>query len=96
VSRYQEYLTSDAWIERRDRVLKRAKGLCEKCGRQAAHVHHKTYVRIYNEADDDLIAICVDCHSVEHHRVQNLSDVEKIRRRQQEHSDRQIRRMYSK
>ena len=67
-SRYSSYLQSTHWKQVRSRILKRAKGLCEKCGAPAASpdVHHKTYVRLGKERDADLIALCTRCHQKEH------------------------------
>lgn len=95
MSRYQEYLASDVWIKRRDRVLQRAKGMCERCGFPAWHVHHKTYARIFNENDDDLIAICVPCHSLEHNKLKNHEEIAKVRWRQRNYSDRKLQKLYS-
>lgn len=64
---YSQYLSSEAWRDRRELVLKRAHGVCEGCGlAQATQVHHLTYVRIGREMLFDLVAICDDCHEVVH------------------------------
>lgn len=46
--------------------MERARGLCERCGREAEQVHHLTYARKYNERLDDLLAICGRCHDAIH------------------------------
>jgi hypothetical protein len=58
-------LKSDAWLEKRDEVLRRDRYAC-RCGRRADDVHHKTYDRIFNEEMDDLVSICRGCHELEH------------------------------
>lgn len=60
---YQEYLASDVWASKRERVLERAKGACEACGiEQATQVHHVTYKRVGREPLFDLRAVCISCH----------------------------------
>lgn len=61
---YQEYLQSEAWRKKRDRVMKRANFTCEGCGdARATEVHHLTYADIYNEFLWQLVAICRECHA---------------------------------
>ena len=64
---YKEYLKSDAWKIKRDKVIKRANSWCEICKvKRAWQVHHKTYKRIFRERLSDLIATCETCHKAEH------------------------------
>jgi hypothetical protein len=66
-SEYHAYLESPEWLERRRAVLLRAGDRCELCRfRQATQVHHLTYERIGDEWLSDLIAVCRDCHELEH------------------------------
>lgn len=61
--KYARYLLSPMWRVKRDRVMKRAGGICEGCGvARATEVHHLTYDRIYEEPLFDLVAICTPCH----------------------------------
>ncbi len=65
--KYNEYLRSPEWKAKREERLKICNNICEYCGKApAAHVHHLTYERIYNETMDDLRGICLDCHEREH------------------------------
>lgn len=65
--RYQRYLCSRAWAERRNAVLARCGGICERCKRtRATHVHHLTYIRKYEERPEDLMALCAPCHEFTH------------------------------
>jgi phage terminase large subunit GpA-like protein len=64
--RYQRYLCSPEWNSKRNAVIERACGRCEKCGRTASHVHHLTYIRKYNEQLSDLQALCEECHEAIH------------------------------
>ena len=64
---YRDYLLSPEWAKRREKVLRRANGICEGCGEaRATQVHHKTYDHIYNEPLFDLVAICKACHESIH------------------------------
>lgn len=74
--KYEEYLNSKEWLEKRYLVFKRAGTLygfvnifpmnpkCELCGKnEAVHCHHLTYARLYNEFLTDLVAVCEGCHN---------------------------------
>lgn len=64
---YYEYLKSDKWKLKRDKVMLRDKNVCQAClTRTATDVHHLTYERIYNEPLFDLVAICRPCHEKIH------------------------------
>src|SRR5215813_3548694 len=66
---YGWYRSSPSWHERRQWILKRARGICEKCRQRAAtEVHHLTYKRVFNEDMADLIALCRQCHAEIHWR----------------------------
>ena len=64
--RYEKYLQSDAWKEKRNTILKAAGYRCRKCGERATEVHHETYKRIYKEKLTDLTALCRKCHETVH------------------------------
>lgn len=67
---YDAYLASDAWAARRSIVLARAREICECCEYYPAkEIHHKTYERIGQELDADLIAVCRFCHDLLHGRA---------------------------
>jgi len=64
---YYEYLKSDKWKLKREKVMLRDKNVCQAClTRTATDVHHLTYERIYNEPLFDLVAICRQCHEKIH------------------------------
>ncbi len=64
---YKEYLKSNTWKIKRDKVVKRANNWCEICKvNRAWQVHHKTYKRIFRERLSDLVATCETCHKAEH------------------------------
>lgn len=65
--KYQKYLKSDWWKKRRITALKKALNCCEVCkGRVHIQVHHKTYNRLGQEEDNDLIVLCERCHESRH------------------------------
>ena len=60
---YAEYLESDQWREKRQRVLARDNFMCQACHRRrATQVHHLTYRHVRNEPLFDLASICDVCH----------------------------------
>lgn len=62
-SRYEAYISSDAWREKRLRVLERDKWTCQACmRRRATQVHHLTYKHLEHEPLFDLVSICTVCH----------------------------------
>lgn len=65
--RYQSYMQSWAWQEKRRIVLRRANFQCEGCGEQTAtQVHHLTYRHLGDELLWELKAVCNDCHEKIH------------------------------
>lgn len=66
-TRYAKYLSSDAWIRRRNAAVHAAGRACERCGLTGLlHVHHLTYWRVFNEIPSDLEVLCPACHAEEH------------------------------
>lgn len=66
---YNAYLSSEAWRDRRRKVLSRANGRCEGClDRTATQVHHTTYAHVGNEPLWELRAICDTCHEALHEK----------------------------
>ena len=65
--KYNAYLASREWWEKRRAVERRCKGVCERCKIWPLnHVHHRTYIRKYAELLEDLEALCIGCHEFEH------------------------------
>ncbi len=62
-TRYQQYLASSTWRQKRTLVMQRAQGVCEGCGKaEPDQVHHLTYRRLGDEMLFDLAALCRSCH----------------------------------
>jgi len=60
---YNEYMRSDAWDARRDRIMRKRGPACEHCGwNGVVQLHHLTYERLYEELDEDLELLCISCH----------------------------------
>lgn len=70
--RYHEYLQSEEWSLKRLTKLQEAGYRCQLCNSKGEiHVHHRTYDRVFNELQEDLIALCSKCHEKFH-------DIEKV------------------
>jgi len=71
VDDYGDYLSSKAWKEKRQKVMKRANWICEGCGENpASEIHHISYEHVKNEFLFELVAVCSDCHD-RIHEAQN-------------------------
>ena len=74
--RYNAYLLTPTWQDKRRLVFRRCNGICEGCGSQrAVQVHHLRYPQgcwpgssewIAQEKLFDLRAVCIDCHEDVH------------------------------
>jgi len=70
---YREYITSDEWKKRKERYFENHVRRCRACGSaKRIHLHHKTYRRLGQERDADLVPLCHLCHSALH-RIQKQS-----------------------
>jgi hypothetical protein len=68
---YVEYLESQPWLWRRERVRRRAQDRCERCGNPHAdeyHCHHLHYRTLGHEHISDLMYLCNECHAFVHGR----------------------------
>ena len=69
--RYEEYISSKEWKEKRKKVASERNFICEMCKKQVGnkfHVHHMTYKNFMNEKDEDLMLLCKECHEKIHYR----------------------------
>lgn len=58
----EDYLLSEKWKNISNRVMQRAKKICEGCGlKPAIQIHHLTYRRFGDEMLFDLVAVCEEC-----------------------------------
>jgi 5-methylcytosine-specific restriction endonuclease McrA len=91
---YTEYLQSAQWRAIADAVLKLANGRCQRCGDPAREVHHKAYERLFSELLEDLEALCIHCHKLDHGRL-SPGEAYRQERKQQEHGERTVRDFYA-
>lgn len=64
---YYKYIHSPEWFTRTELIRKRNNGLCECCVmRYGTCVHHRTYERLGEELDSDLLHVCIYCHRMIH------------------------------
>lgn len=62
-AKYDAYLKSPEWAERRKLVLERDDHQCKACNkRRATQVHHLSYKHVGREPLFELVAVCVPCH----------------------------------
>ena len=67
---YHDYLRSDEWKVKREEAIKRADRRCQICfSPNDLNVHHRTYDRVGNERNSDLIVLCKECHAKFHDKV---------------------------
>lgn len=65
--KYNAYLCSREWAEKRESVRRRSKDMCERCRSRPMEIcHHLTYARKYNETLEDLQSLCRACHEFTH------------------------------
>jgi hypothetical protein len=65
--RYLAYLNSSEWKKKRQAVLERSGGICERCRKfRVDEVHHLTYAHVFNEPLEDLQGVCKPCHAFLH------------------------------
>src|SRR5213594_693703 len=79
-SSYSELLKDPRWQRRRLEILNRANFQCERCDadNRTLHVHHLLYhkgAKPWEYADDDLMALCEQCHALDHERRSLLAEV---------------------
>lgn len=64
---YADYLQTPRWRARRNLALRLAKHRCARCGvNRELQVHHTSYARLAEEADEDLQVLCEGCHLGHH------------------------------
>ncbi len=67
--RYSDYLKTEHWEEIRRKALGRANGRCQVCNADGElHTHHRTYENLGSERDNDVVALCKECHALFHER----------------------------
>lgn len=77
----ERFYKSKAWRDCRDAYFIYRHGLCERCGRPGAIVHHRIYLTPQNINDpnvslnwENLELTCQDCHNNEHHGTEAVAE----------------------
>lgn len=71
---YDAYLRTDHWQRVRKAAIERADHRCQLCNAKAKlEVHHRTYERRGCERDNDVIALCANCHEEFHKRCRDFA-----------------------
>ena len=66
-AKYNEYLRSERWQDKREATLQRDGFRCQICLiATATQVHHLTYANVFSEEEEDLLSVCKSCHDNEH------------------------------
>lgn len=65
---YNKYISSSEWAARKNAYYETHQKQCRSCGQDDGelHLHHRSYARIYQEDDADLMPMCSDCHAMLH------------------------------
>lgn len=64
---YEQYLRTARWYSTRNLALSRARYRCERCqANSQLQVHHVSYERLGDEANEDLQVLCRGCHLGHH------------------------------
>jgi len=69
--KYDDYIKSEKWINRRERYWDNHERICYCCEEFAPSIHHITYKTLGREPDCDLRAVCNDCHEGIHRLVKS-------------------------
>lgn len=69
--KYIHYISkSSQWKRLREEIIDDRGCICERCklpnSAKNLHVHHMTYIRLFNELKSDLALLCVECHEYVH------------------------------
>lgn len=64
-AKYAQYLKSDEWARKREKLFLLVGRQCEFCKKSGiVEVHHLVYDRIENERLTDLVVVCKECHPI--------------------------------
>jgi hypothetical protein len=70
---YDDYLMSPHWRQLAEETKRLAGYRCQLCnGEGTLHAHHRTYDRIDDELQSDLVALCASCHAKFHDKNQDV------------------------
>ena len=61
---YERYIRSTKWRKRRARFACTHPKICTCGSNESLQLHHRSYERLGNELDQDLMWLCQPCHSL--------------------------------
>ena len=65
--KYNEYMASEQWAEKRKEAFKHHGSFCHLCKtRKRLQIHHLSYKNLGDEPMKDLVPLCKTCHSAVH------------------------------
>ena len=65
--KYDEYIQSKQWKAKADETKRLAGYRCQVCNSdEDLHAHHRSYERLGEELQSDLVCLCAKCHSLFH------------------------------
>jgi hypothetical protein len=72
---FEEYRMTPEWQCKRTQALSHAGYRCQVCGQSGVRldVHHNTYENYGDERQQDLVALCEECHGLFHEGFQDAS-----------------------
>ena len=72
---YDQYLSSQEWLDKRADVLDRDEFKCQGCMEsEAKNVHHLSYENVGDEFCFELISLCEECHGRLHEHRRSLDN----------------------
>ena len=76
---YLNYLKSEHWQETKKKYLL-PDSKCRVCNqKEGLELHHKTYVNIGKETEEDFLILCRGCHKKIHfHKGKQIKDLDKV------------------
>lgn len=63
---YKDYLNTHHWKKIKEGYIQLYGEKCEVCGDKGEELHHLHYESLGEEAFDDLVLLCKECHRNEH------------------------------
>ncbi len=70
-SEYVRYIGSKKWKDLKKSIIEKRGNACERCNAKPKQIdlHHKTYIRLFNEEENDVMLLCRGCHEKEHNKT---------------------------
>lgn len=67
MKKYNKYIESIEWKEKRIYIINQRNWICERCGNDKfLQIHHWSYKNLWKELDNELFCLCKKCHKEFH------------------------------